>query len=137
MNQKKYRVKYPEKARAHYAVAYAVKAGKIIQPVACEVCKAEVPLHGHHEDYSKQLEVIWVCHNCHENIHHPNRKLPKPKQTPNKVWHKKYQPAPKREVNLAKAKELRESGSSYASIAKEIGASIGTVFKWLNDRQYK
>lgn len=50
----------PEKRRAHVILGDAVKAGKIVrQP--CEVCGATGRVHGHHDDYSKPLEVRWLC----------------------------------------------------------------------------
>jgi hypothetical protein len=35
----------------------------------CEVC-GNTKSHGHHEDYSKPLEVRWLCQKHHEAIHH-------------------------------------------------------------------
>ncbi|OTZ47830.1 hypothetical protein [Bacillus thuringiensis] len=62
--------KMKEKARA--AVNHAVRDGKLIKPDCCDLCKTEGPVEGHHEDYEKPLEVIWVCKQCHEDIHHLN-----------------------------------------------------------------
>ena len=45
----------------------AVKRGKIIR-MPCEVC-GEARSHGHHEDYSKPLEVRWLCSKCHGKEH--------------------------------------------------------------------
>lgn len=37
-----------------------------IQPAGlCESCGEAKPLDGHHEDYSKPLEVVWLCRPCH------------------------------------------------------------------------
>ena len=57
--------KYPEKQRARTRVNYALQHGHIIKPKRCVDCKKKVPLFGHHEDYSKPLQVIWVCRSCH------------------------------------------------------------------------
>lgn len=61
-NVTRWRKKNPEKKRAQVALQRAVKKGLVI-PQPCEVCgeKAEA----HHPDYSKPLEVVWLCH-----LHH-------------------------------------------------------------------
>lgn len=54
----------------------AVASGKIAKPSECQRCHREASgrrLHGHHDDYSKPLEVRWLCSDCHGLIH---RKLP-------------------------------------------------------------
>lgn len=47
----------------------AVKSGKVSKPDHCENCEETRSLHGHHADYSKPLEVDWLCHDCHVTIH--------------------------------------------------------------------
>ena len=60
----------PEKRRAHCAVNNAVRDGKIMKPSACSRCGSEgVRLDGHHADYSKPLEVEWLCRGCHVEEH--------------------------------------------------------------------
>lgn len=47
-----------------------VKAGKLKRPIYCQDCGAKHPkLHGHHQDYDKPLEVIWLCPICHHKKH--------------------------------------------------------------------
>lgn len=53
----------PEKRKAHNAVHTALKSGKLIkQTCYCGESKVEA----HHKDYSKPLEVTWLC-----KKHHP------------------------------------------------------------------
>ena len=66
----KYRAKNPEKRTANIKVMNALHPGLLIRPTTCSSCNAEYKPEGHHPDYSKQLEVIWLCKQCHENIHH-------------------------------------------------------------------
>lgn len=57
-----------DKVRARMAVRLAIKAGKLkVQP--CERCGYGVGVHAHHEDYSKPLEVIWLCRRHHGERH--------------------------------------------------------------------
>jgi hypothetical protein len=61
------RIKYPEKCKARDALNGAIRWGKIVkQP--CEVC-GSIEVHAHHEDYSKPLEVKWLCQQHHIEIH--------------------------------------------------------------------
>lgn len=50
---------------AHKLVMYAVKLGMLKRPDECEVCKSTIKIEGHHDDYSKPLEVRWICKCCH------------------------------------------------------------------------
>lgn len=54
---------------ARAKVNYAVKVGKLVKPSSCEVCAMERKVEGHHPDYNKPLQVIWVCPPCHADIH--------------------------------------------------------------------
>src|SRR5690606_539154 len=40
--------------------------GTIVLPEACEDCGEKgIELTGHHEGYSKPLDVVWLCRACH------------------------------------------------------------------------
>jgi len=47
----------------------AVARGDIIKPKLCELCGKERRLGSHHEDYSKPLQVVWLCSDCHGKRH--------------------------------------------------------------------
>lgn len=54
-------------SRARDAARWAVRSGKINrQP--CEVC-GSVPAQMHHDDYSKPLDVRWLCAMHHKRLH--------------------------------------------------------------------
>jgi hypothetical protein len=58
----------PIKERARRKLRWAVDSGKLVR-LPCLVCgnpKSE----GHHEDYNKPLEVVWLCRIHHEEVHH-------------------------------------------------------------------
>lgn len=59
----------PEKHRARRSFHKALKCGTIF-PGFCEVCGAKENIHGHHTDYSKPLEVMWLCRKHHIEIHY-------------------------------------------------------------------
>jgi len=63
--QRKQRKEHPEKYLAREQAERAVKSGKL-KKLPCEVCGAEAQMH--HDDYSKPLEVRWLCF-----IHHRQR----------------------------------------------------------------
>jgi len=48
---------------------YAVDTGKIIKPKTCSRCRKGGIIHGHHPDYNKPLDVIWLYLWCHINEH--------------------------------------------------------------------
>lgn len=59
-NSARWRAENPEKYAANTAVNNAVRDGKLVkQP--CEKCGATGRIHAHHDDYSKPLEVRWLC----------------------------------------------------------------------------
>jgi hypothetical protein len=60
----------PVKRAARVALSNALRDGRATKPPECQICSAsDETLHGHHEDYTKPLEVIWVCTACHAFIH--------------------------------------------------------------------
>jgi len=70
ISQKRWRESNGHKSRAHDLLNKAVKRGDLVKPTLCEKCHdAHRHIHGHHEDYEKPLEVIWLCPPCHHNRH--------------------------------------------------------------------
>lgn len=59
----------PEKVRAKARVEYAIRIGRLVRPEACSLCSKKGWIVAHHPDYSKPLEVQWVCNSCHRLIH--------------------------------------------------------------------
>ena len=57
------------KKQAHTDLSNAVKYGKIIKPNNCQNCGVTCKPHGHHDDYSKSLDVRWLCVKCHVDFH--------------------------------------------------------------------
>ena len=61
--------KYPLKQKAWSELNYAVQSGKLERPDVCSMCNGYKKVEGHHYDYSKALDVVWVCRQCHASIH--------------------------------------------------------------------
>jgi len=65
----KYRKNNPEKVAAHLLVAKAIREGVIVKNDYCELCGSNYKVSAHHEDYSKPLDIIWLCDTCHKKVH--------------------------------------------------------------------
>jgi hypothetical protein len=65
-NTVKWRQDYPDRYRAQTAVGNALRDGKLVKE-PCKRCGA-IKVHGHHEDYTKPLDVTWLC-----AVHHKER----------------------------------------------------------------
>jgi hypothetical protein len=67
--QADWRRRFPQKYRAHIAVQQAIKVGTLVK-TCCQHCgKTDGRLDAHHPDYSKPLEVIFLCRSCHTILH--------------------------------------------------------------------
>lgn len=58
----------PQKKAAHRAIAKALKQG-LLKKLPCVICGSGRS-EAHHEDYTKVLDVIWLC-----RLHHKHRHL--------------------------------------------------------------
>lgn len=62
--------KNAEKRRAHSTVKKAIKSGRLIRPTACGRCgRDNVRTQAHHADYSRRLDVEFICARCHRRHH--------------------------------------------------------------------
>jgi hypothetical protein len=66
---KRWNKNHPKEYKAHLAVNNAVVAGNLVRPVVCSNCGQGGRIEGHHEDYNKPLEIVWLCTQCHRNRH--------------------------------------------------------------------
>jgi hypothetical protein len=72
-SSKRYKLANKEKKLAHWSVGYALDAGTLIKPLNCTDCGCSETLDAHHPDYSKPLEVVWLCRRCHKRRHATER----------------------------------------------------------------
>lgn len=61
------REKWPTHESARRKVAYAVKYGHL-EKRPCVEC-GNPDSNGHHEDYDRPLDVVWLCRGCHDAEH--------------------------------------------------------------------
>ncbi|SRR6266496_2799990 len=71
-----------EKKHAHDAVRSAIRTGILTRPDKCALCSKSKHIEAHHPDYTKQLDVIWVCQDCHSKIEANILPLPTRKKSP-------------------------------------------------------
>lgn len=65
---REYRARFPNKYRAHAMVNNHIRTGNLAKE-PCEVCGSEIRTHAHHDDYSKPLNVRWLCPVHHSQWH--------------------------------------------------------------------
>lgn len=63
-------LRYPERTSARYALSNAIRDGKVTPWPVCAVpeCDHTKP-EAHHPDYSKPLDVVWLCPSHHKAAH--------------------------------------------------------------------
>ena len=66
---KRWRASNPEKFKAQRQARYAIRVGRLVRGVCVEAGCRAVKVHAHHEDYSKPLEVEWLCSRHHKARH--------------------------------------------------------------------
>jgi|688.fasta_scaffold388075_2 hypothetical protein len=66
--KKKWAKANKHKRFAQSCVAKAINSG-IIRREPCEICGSKQQIHAHHDDYSKPLDVIWLCPKHHGERH--------------------------------------------------------------------
>jgi len=47
----------------------AIRRGILHRPIKCPRCSRETKITAHHPDYTKPLEVQWLCYECHGEHH--------------------------------------------------------------------
>jgi hypothetical protein len=72
---KNYILRYPMKYAAHVLFGNAIRDGKIVREDVCSVCKSNYKVEGHHDDYTKPLEVRWLCESCHKQWHREHKPI--------------------------------------------------------------
>ena len=70
-----YKKRYPLKYASRVITGNAIRSGKLIRASNCSECGSKEKIEGHHDDYTKPLEVRWLCEKCHKNWHKYNEPI--------------------------------------------------------------
>jgi len=68
--------KKPTHTNAYRCVEMALKSGVLVKPTECSACgcpDTERRVEAHHHDYTKPLDVIWLCPICHDRADQAKR----------------------------------------------------------------
>ena len=65
--QSEYKINNREKINAQASLNRYIRRGYITR-LPCQIC-GDLKSQGHHEDYSRPLDVIWLCRKHHSEIH--------------------------------------------------------------------
>ena len=68
-----YRLTEKENHDSRVKLGRAIVNGILERKKICEICKIDKSYEAHHHDYSKPLEVIWLCRTCHYELHNQER----------------------------------------------------------------
>jgi hypothetical protein len=72
--QRIYQIIHPDRHAARIAVAKALRHGRLVRPDKCQKCPSLGPLEAHHPDYSRPLDVEWLCRPCHNITRRTSKK---------------------------------------------------------------
>jgi transposase-like protein len=70
-----YNHNYPLKYAAHIITRNYIRDKKLKQEYVCSVCNSDKKIEAHHDDYTKPLEVRWLCECCHKEWHRTNKPI--------------------------------------------------------------
>lgn len=71
-NMREYRKRNPEKEKARKIAGAAIRSGELIR-MPCEECGSAQKIEAHHDDYSKPLDIRWLCLKHHTDLHRKYR----------------------------------------------------------------
>ena len=105
-----------ENKKAGYSIyTSALRSGALNRPSECSVCGKKCKPHGHHTDYSKPLDVKWLCRKCHADAHRRDMLLrdSQPSARPVLVF-------------------FWETGIGIEELGRKINADTGKIIDWLS-----
>lgn len=127
----------PEAARRKLNNAVAV--GDLVRPVECQRCgvmptptaDGRAAIQGHHHDYSKPLDVEWICAKCHR------AETPLPKVMGAPTPGERNGQAKLTETDVLSMRRLRQRNWTYQRIADRFGVDKKTAMRAAKGEQWK
>lgn len=108
--------RHPVEEAARRAVRAAVESGRLVrQP--CEKCGAEIA-QAHHDDYSKPLDVRWLCR-LHHDEHHREERLAKRRERVARV-NSKRPDAPRVTIEMPDGSQATDLASALGELAADL-----------------
>jgi Helix-turn-helix len=126
------------KQKAYATVNYAVINGLLLRPTQCSSCGKPCRPHGHHEDYTQPLCVIWLCAKCHQDLHGPTLGGPRGPREPRRRFPSLHRAARKllgwSERELAQAANVPVPTVKKVEISRDVRVSaLAAIEKALVD----
>lgn len=126
------------KAEAYKQVRRAIKDGRLVRPETCQTCKRIPPLmrdgrsqiQAHHPDYTKPIDVEWLCSKCHR------AETPLPEVIGAPVFGEQNGQAKLTEVDVIAQRRLRTKGLSYQAIADRFGVDKKTAMRAIKGERW-
>ncbi len=120
------------KRAAHHAVHKALTRGELRRQ-RCEVCGG-AHTHAHHDDYSRPLDVRWLCAGCHRRHHAGLRPYHDGEsEALRRVREAVARRDRSRRFSRAAIVRARESGNKLEDIARAAGVSRQAISKTLRE----
>jgi hypothetical protein len=127
-----WRGRNPEKYNAHKLVQKALRDGILIKE-NCLVCNND-KTQAHHKEYSKPLEVIWLCSKCHMKEHVKERQhLPKGKKISAQIIPKERHINKELQLQII---NLKNDGKTYREIGTLVNKSASQCYKLAVETKY-
>jgi hypothetical protein len=116
----------PDKRRARLVVAMRVYRGTLKRPEMCERCGIECKPDAHHHDYTKPLDVEWLCGPCHRDADREDA------AEDTRMYMGKLTAEDVRQIRA-----MASSGSSNVLIARRFSISPSTVGRIVRGHTWK
>lgn len=124
------RIKYRQQSRM--VAARARRTGRLV-PLPCELCGAK-KVHGHHEDYTRPLEVRWLCQPCHSSLHPKVKKLKIARRTMPRLRapkHASWMTHSQRRERRDAIVQLAKNGESIDALAAKFHLCPTTIYQYV------
>lgn len=127
-----------DKQIAYRKVRAAITSGALVRPAVCERCSCmpglasdgRAKIQAHHADYSKPLDVEWICAKCHRE------ETPLPERPGAPTPGERNGQAKLSEKDVVSARRLRQQGMIYRLIAERFGVDKRTIMRAIKGEQW-